>query len=74
MKYILEFWGGYSNFVYYEYPATINKFDNNISNKMVRQQLREANIVLLRELKFTDYKIFCGIGFFHIIKRIIRHI
>jgi len=47
----------FSNFIYIEYPATINKFQNNISYKMSKVQTREAMDVIYSHINFADYKI-----------------
>ncbi|MGQ4005588.1 glycosyltransferase [Francisellaceae bacterium CB300] len=44
----------FSNFMYVEYPATINKFHNNISYQSSRNQTKEAMNVMYKHLKFKD--------------------
>lgn len=46
----------FSNFMYIEYPATINKFDNNISHILAKVQTKEALKVMYKRLNWKDWK------------------
>lgn len=51
----------FSNFMYIEYPATINKFENNISHKLAKVQTKEAfhytyKYVTWKDLRYLPYK------------------
>lgn len=46
----------FSNFMYIEYPATINKFSDNITYTLSKSQEKEALMVMFRHVKLLDYK------------------
>lgn len=51
----------FSNFIYIEYPATINKFENNISHRLARVQTKEAlqsmyKYLIWKDLRYLPYK------------------
>lgn len=51
----------FSTFMYKEYPATINKFENNISHKLAKVQTNEAlnsmyKYVTWKDLRYLPYK------------------
>lgn len=51
----------FSNFIYIEYPATINKFENNISHKLAKVQTKEAlqsmyKYLIWKDLRYLPYK------------------
>lgn len=51
----------FSNFMYIEYPATINKFENNISYKLAKVQTKEAlnsmyKYVTWKDLRYLPFK------------------
>jgi glycosyltransferase involved in cell wall biosynthesis len=51
----------FSNFIYIEYPATINKFENNISHRLVKAQTKEAlqsmyKYLIWKDLRYLPYK------------------
>ncbi|AIT08978.1 hypothetical protein LO80_02620 [Candidatus Francisella endociliophora] len=46
----------FSNFTYVEYPATINKFSNNISYRLEKIQTREAFKVMCKYITWKDFK------------------
>lgn len=46
----------FQSFMYVEYPATINKFSNNISYKLSKIQTKEALSVMFRNIKFSEFK------------------
>ncbi|MFW2555402.1 glycosyltransferase [Aliarcobacter butzleri] len=51
----------FSNFMYIEYPAAINKFENNISHKLAKLQIKEAlnsmyKYVTWKDLRYLPFK------------------
>jgi len=46
----------YTNFLYVEYPSTINQFHQNISNKLSDTQAEEAIHVMFKYAKLKDYR------------------
>lgn len=44
----------FSNFMYIEYPATINKFENNISHKLAKVQTKEALYSMYKYMTWKD--------------------
>lgn len=46
----------FSNFMYIEYPATINKFENNISHKLAKVQTKEALNAMYKYITWKDFR------------------
>lgn len=46
----------FSNFMYIEYPATINKFENNISHKLAKVQTEEALHIMYKYITWKDLR------------------
>lgn len=44
----------FSNFMYIEYPSTINKFENNISHKLAKVQTNEALNAMYKYITWKD--------------------
>jgi len=57
----------FTNFLYIEYPATINIFHNNISHNLSREQQKEALSVIFKRLVVSEYR-------FIPLKKVIRHL
>lgn len=42
--------------MYIEYPATINKFENNISHKLAKVQTKEALNAMYKYITWKDFR------------------